>query len=124
MTNQSLTVQMTTEIADSINYSLSPMDGLAALTLIYEHLPRLHRNRRAAHCLPFGRKSMRIHHGLIEWADIGFTYVEWRSVLHVLECWSQAYRNLSSFDVVFSKDLRVDLGDATASDRGTCTVSQ
>jgi hypothetical protein len=68
-------------LADAIDETFSPMDGIVALDEIYLELPKLHRPKTR---LGIARK---IYHGRFDWYPLGFTYEQIGSELHVRDVW-------------------------------------
>lgn len=79
-----LTVILGDQIADAIDYSLSPMDGIIAIKQLIQGLPDAHRKCRSRRRFRRFSTALPIYRGLIDWCGVGFDYVEYRGCLHVL----------------------------------------
>jgi hypothetical protein len=81
-----LSVVMHHDLVNELDGSLSPMDGLVATDQVFLGLPRLHARSLF---LPSVPSRLKLHHALLEWCGIGFSYVELGDALHVLELWPE-----------------------------------
>jgi len=79
-----LTVILGDEIANAIDYSLSPLDGIIAIKQVIHELPELHRKCRSRLRLRRFGTALPIYRGVIDWCGVGFEYVEYRGYLHIL----------------------------------------
>ena len=88
------------DLADAIDETFSPMDGVVALDEIYLELPQLHR--------PVGRFGIRrkTFHGRYDWYPLGFTYEQIGSDLHIRNIWYADEKRLfrrRRIDVILGK---------------------
>lgn len=82
-----LTVEITPELAQRIDEWHSPTDGAIAISQLIRELPFVHRPIRTLLDRVLGKTHLRQYQGRFEWTDLGFTYIQIGSELHVLSCW-------------------------------------
>lgn len=79
-----LTVILGDEIANAIDQSLSPVDGIIAIKQVLSELPDLHCKCRSRRRFRRFGTALPIYRGLIDWAGIGIEYVEHHGYLHIV----------------------------------------
>jgi hypothetical protein len=101
MSNATFTVLMHPTLVDALDDGFSPMDGIVAIDEMFSELPLLHprsapRRRRKR---PAGR--LKVYRGCYDWyKELGFSYVQIGTTLHVLDLWYDDNPNLSQMDVI------------------------
>lgn len=103
-------VCMAHPLADRLDYSLSPLDGILAIGQVHRDLPIVH-NRRSPRLRLFRRGgSLRIYRARMDWAGVGLDYVEHCGHLHVIDIWffSASDRTLPKVHGVFDEPTDFD----------------
>jgi hypothetical protein len=98
---QAFTVMMHRTLVDELDEGFSPMDGIVAIDEMFSELPLLHaslvpkRRRRGT------AKKLKVYRGCYDWyRELGVSYVQIDTTLHVLELWFDSNPNLAQLDVV------------------------
>jgi hypothetical protein len=112
MTTNTYTVMMHREIADTLDYSLSPMDGIVAIGQVHTELPLFHRPSRSKS----PRNHLRLHHFRLGWAGLGLSYIELHNRLQVLEVWQDDGRCARELPMSDDEDAYVKISDGPAID--------
>jgi hypothetical protein len=78
-------VCMSSEVTDTLDYALSPMDGIVAINTIHTHLSAIHvaltgRTPRTVHDWP---KRTQVFWGTFDTLPATFAYIELEGFLHV-----------------------------------------
>ena len=97
---QRFKIILPSELADEIDGTFSPMDGIVALDEIYLEMPQLH---RPISRFGFHRKTF---HGRYDWYPLGFTYQQISNELHIRKVWDADENRLfrrHRFDVILGK---------------------
>lgn len=119
--NSTFTVLMHSEIGDAIDNQLSPMDGAIAVAQIHDMLPKLHRPTRR--WWPWRPLFTRLYHGRLSWADVGFSYIQIGSTLHVVDGWRD-WNPRSRVDIVLSDaDADEYMQQVEAGDGGVSVIT-
>jgi hypothetical protein len=80
-------ILMEASLVDELDEQFSPMDGIVAIDQLFYELPRLHpgsvpkRGRKRA-----GRR-LKVYRARYRWSDLGLSYVQLGTTLHVLDLW-------------------------------------
>lgn len=102
-------VCMASSVADKIDYSLSPCDGLVAIGQVYQDLPVAYAQRPTRRRWPWQRNSLRVRTARMDWAGIGLDFVEHGGHLHVIDVWHfSADRSLPKTDCVLAPPTDMD----------------
>lgn len=83
---QPYTVLIHPDVADAIDFSLSPVDGAIAVGQLREDLPRFHRTARMRFWHRLIPRYTRLYRGVVA-GDVAFSYVQIDRTLHVLAVW-------------------------------------
>ena len=87
-TQTEFTVIMDMSVEDLLDSLFNaPMDAICAIDQINMELPKLHKPERPSLWRPFRKNSLRLYRGRFEWADVGFTYVQFGTALHIMDAW-------------------------------------
>lgn len=79
------TILMHHEVGDAIDYTFGPMDGAIAVAQIHDQLPLLHRPESLRWWHRLLPSRVRLYRGLLEWGDVGFSYIQVGGTLHVID---------------------------------------
>jgi hypothetical protein len=103
MSDTKFTVFMHATLVDSLDEGFSPMDGIIAIDQIFLELPRLHPAPVPKRSWKRAGRRLKVYRGRYDWYDLGFSYVQIGTTLHVLELWHDAAyhdANRTEVDVV------------------------
>jgi hypothetical protein len=100
MIDTKFTVFMHPTLVDQLDEGFSPMDGIIAIDQIFLELPRLHPAPVPKRSQNRAGRRLKVYRGRYHWYDLGFSYVQIGTTLHVLELWHDAdYRNSNRTEV-------------------------
>ncbi len=100
---QPFTVMMHSTLVDELDEGFSPMDGLVAIDEMFSELPLLHRALAPMRLRKLAGRNLKVYRGCYDWyPELGFSYVQIGTTLHVLELWFDESPNLSKVDVILS----------------------
>jgi hypothetical protein len=95
------TVMMHPTLVDELDEGFSPMDGLVAIDEMFSELPLLHRALAPMRLRKRTGRKLKVYRGCYDWyQELGFSYVQIGTTLHVLDLWFDENPNLSKMDVI------------------------
>jgi hypothetical protein len=95
------TVSMHPTLVDELDEGFSPMDGLVAIDEIFGELPLLHQALSPQRLRKRAGRRLKVYRGCYDWySNLGFSYVQIGTTLHVLDLWYDKNPNLSEMDVI------------------------
>jgi hypothetical protein len=101
MSDTSFTVLMHRTLVDELDEGFSPMDGLVAIDEIFSELPLLHRALAPKRLRKRAGRKLTVYRGCYHWYDnLGFSYVQMGTTLHVLQLWYAESPRLADMDVI------------------------
>lgn len=99
--SQSFTVMMHPILVDALDEGFSPMDGLVAIDEMFAELPLLHQALASKRLRKRAARTLKVYHGCYDWyKNLGFSYVQIGTTLHVLDLWYDETPNLTEMDVI------------------------
>jgi hypothetical protein len=99
--SQPFTVMMHPTLVDELDEGFSPMDGLVAIDQMFSELPLLHAGSASKRLRKKTARKLRVYRGCYDWyKNLGFSYIQIGTTLHVLELWYDESPNLIQLDVV------------------------
>ena len=99
--NTVFTVSMHPTLVDELDEGFSPLDGALAIDEMFCELPFLHRALSPASPRKRAGRKLKVYRGCYDWyRSLGFSYVQIRTTLHVLELWYQKNPNHDDMDVI------------------------
>jgi hypothetical protein len=110
MTSPTFKVIIDQELENELDSHSSPMDGIFAIDQLHLGLPKLHTEGRRNRT----KKDLRLYSGWFDWADVGFSYIQVESRLHIVEIWTgcESASRWKSAHVVFGNEEYGDSGHA------------
>jgi len=106
MSDTDFTVFMHPTLVDQLDEGFSPTDGIIAIDQVFLELPRLHPAPVPRRSPKRAGRRLKVYRGRYDWYDLGFSYVQIETELHVLELWHDTdYRdsNRTEVDVVLGR---------------------
>jgi hypothetical protein len=104
MPDTKLTVSMHPTLVDELDEGFSPMDGLIAIDQMFCELPLLHQALAPKRLPKRASRRLKVYHGSYDWySNLGFSYVQIGTTLHVLELWCADNLSGSQMDVILGK---------------------
>jgi len=101
MTDTKFTVSMHPTLVDGLDEGFSPTDGISAIDEMFSELPLLHQVLASKRRPRKDRRTLKLYRGCYDWyRELGFSYVQIGTTLHVLDLWFDKSPNLSDMDVI------------------------
>jgi len=101
MSDTKFTVSMHPSLVDELDEGFSPMDGIVAIDEMFSELPLLHPGLAAKRRRKRLAQMLKIYHGCYDWyKELGFSYVQIGTILHVLDLWYDKNPDLSQMNVI------------------------
>jgi hypothetical protein len=101
MSDTKFTVSMHPTLVDELDEPFSPMDGLVAIDEIFSELPLLHARLGPNRLRKRVPRKLKVYRGCYYWySNLGFSYVQIGTTLHVLDLWYDENLNLTEMDVI------------------------
>ena len=95
------TVSMHPDLVDELDEGFSPMDGIVSIDEMFNELPLLHRALAPTRLRKRAGRKLKVYRGCYHWyRNLGFSYVQIGTTLHVLELWYDENPNLNKVDVI------------------------
>lgn len=97
-------------LADTLDYGLSPMDGIIAIGQVYQDLPVVHRQFKPRPRWFHRRNSVRVYRAHMDWCGAVIEYVERDGRLYVIDVWfySARDREVPKADCIFDEVTDID----------------
>jgi hypothetical protein len=106
MSDTQFTVSMHPTLVDELDEGFSPMDGIVAIDEMFTELPMLHRPLAPKRFRKRAGRKLKVYLGCYDWyKNLGFSYVQIGTTLHVLELWYDTDPKLASMDVILGTGL-------------------
>jgi hypothetical protein len=101
MSDTTFAVSMHPTLVDDLDEGFSPMDGITAIGEILGELPLLHRRLAPKRLRKRAGRHLKVYRGCYHWyPELGFSYVQIGTTLHVLELWYDHTPALAKMDVI------------------------
>jgi hypothetical protein len=101
MSKATYVVSVHPELVDELDEGFSPMDGIVAIDEMFSELPLLHRPLAPKRLRKRAGRTLKVYRGCYQWyKELGFSYVQIGTTLHVLELWFDENPDLSQMDIV------------------------
>jgi hypothetical protein len=101
MSDTTFTISMHPTFVDELDKGFGPTDGLVAIDEMFSELPLLHPALAPKRLRNRAGLNLKVYRGCYDWYDnVGFSYVQIGTTLHVLELWYNENPNLSEVDVI------------------------
>jgi hypothetical protein len=103
MSDTKFTVFMHPTLIDRLDQGFAPTDGLIAINQMFLELPKLHPAPAPKRSPNRAARRLKVYRGRYGWYfDLGFSYVQIGTELHVLELWYDEERR-REVDVVLGR---------------------
>jgi hypothetical protein len=101
LSDTKFTVSMHPTLVDELDEGFSPMDGIVAIDEMYCELPLLHHALAPKRLRKRAGRRLMVYRGTYDWyGDLGFSYVQIGTTLHVLDLWHAEDLTPDKFDVI------------------------
>lgn len=95
------TVSMHPNLVDELDDGFSPMDGLVSIDEMFNELPLLHRALAPSRRRKRAGRKLKVYRGCYDWyQNLGFSYVQIGTTLHVLELWYDDNPKANKVDII------------------------